>query len=151
MLAEDVDELLFDILRLNPAHCLAFTTPVVTIRSNWNSNQGFQWLISWSSLLWSSKGSRLLYHNNDRTSQWSLLRMFLSMSQMKKSSICASHTAVLWRTRFITRCSATHAIGTSTRFVDMELNEYSSFNTFYWMKGPIPGDQGRRVLVLHSR
>ena len=38
----------------------------------------------------------------------------------------------------------------STRFVDMELNEDSSFNNYYWMEGPFPGDQGRRVLVLHS-
>ena len=38
----------------------------------------------------------------------------------------------------------------STRFVDMELNEDSSFNNYYWMEGPFPGDQGRWVLVLHS-
>ena len=38
----------------------------------------------------------------------------------------------------------------STRFVDMELNEDSSFNNYYWMEGPFPGDQGRRVLVLLS-
>ena len=38
----------------------------------------------------------------------------------------------------------------STRFVDMELFEGSSFNNYYWMEGPFPGDQGRRVLVLHS-
>ena len=32
----------------------------------------------------------------------------------------------------------------------MELDEGKSFNNYYWMEGPLPGDQGRRVLVLHS-
>ena len=38
----------------------------------------------------------------------------------------------------------------STRFVDMELNEGKSFNNYYWLEGPLSGDEGRRVLVLHS-
>ena len=38
----------------------------------------------------------------------------------------------------------------STRFVDMELHEGMTFNNYYWLEGPLPGDQGRRILVLHS-
>ena len=38
----------------------------------------------------------------------------------------------------------------STRFVDMELNEGMTFNNYYWLEGPLSGDQGRRILVLHS-
>ena len=38
----------------------------------------------------------------------------------------------------------------STRFVDMEMNPGSSMMNFYWMEGPLPGDQGCRITVLHS-
>ena len=38
----------------------------------------------------------------------------------------------------------------STRFVDMKLSEGAAFENYYWLEGPLPGDQGRRVLVLHG-
>ena len=38
----------------------------------------------------------------------------------------------------------------STRFVDVELNKGASMMNYYWMEGPLSGDQGRRVLVLHN-
>ena len=38
----------------------------------------------------------------------------------------------------------------STRFVDMELKEGYSMMNYYWLEGPLSGDQGRRVLVLHN-
>ena len=37
-----------------------------------------------------------------------------------------------------------------TRFVVMELHPGSSFKNFYWMEGPLPGDRGCRITVLHS-
>ena len=38
----------------------------------------------------------------------------------------------------------------STRHVDMQLNPGVSFENYYWMEGPLPGDVGRRVVVLHN-
>ena len=38
----------------------------------------------------------------------------------------------------------------STRFVEMILNPGASFQNFYWMEGPLAGDMGRRITVLHS-
>lgn len=38
----------------------------------------------------------------------------------------------------------------STRFVDMELHPGSQFSNFYWIEGPLPGDRGSRITVLHS-
>ena len=34
--------------------------------------------------------------------------------------------------------------------VDMELSKGCSMLNYYWMEGPLSGDQGRRVLVLHN-
>ena len=38
----------------------------------------------------------------------------------------------------------------STRYVDMQLNKGVCFENYYWMEGPLPGDVGRRVVVLHN-
>ena len=38
----------------------------------------------------------------------------------------------------------------STRFVEMHLDEGKSFHNYYWMEGPLPGDIGKRIVVLHS-
>ena len=41
-------------------------------------------------------------------------------------------------------------IQTSTRFVMMRLKPGAFFNNYYWLEGPLQGDQGRRITVLHS-
>ena len=38
----------------------------------------------------------------------------------------------------------------STRYVDMELAKGAAFENYYWLEGPLPGDHGRRILVLHN-
>ena len=37
-----------------------------------------------------------------------------------------------------------------TRFVDMEMAEGRTFLNYYWMEGPLNGDKGKRIVVLHS-
>ena len=91
MLAEDVDELLFDILRLNPVHCLAFDYN--TGRNNTRQVELKPGIPVADTLV----KSPLEFNefNVVLSQQRSLLRVFLLMFQMKKSSICACHTAVL--------------------------------------------------------
>ena len=38
----------------------------------------------------------------------------------------------------------------ATRFVDVELEQGVSFENYYWLEGPWPGDVGKRIVVLHS-
>ena len=38
----------------------------------------------------------------------------------------------------------------STRYVDMEIEKEKYFNNYYWMEGPLSGDAGKRVVVLHN-
>ena len=35
------------------------------------------------------------------------------------------------------------------RFVEMEMFQGASFNNFFWMEGPLAGDAGARITVLH--
>ena len=39
----------------------------------------------------------------------------------------------------------------ATRFVDMELDPGKQFENFYWMEGPLIGDKGARITVLHNQ
>ena len=38
----------------------------------------------------------------------------------------------------------------STRWVEMELKPGVFMNNFYWLEGPLQGDTGSRITVLHS-
>ena len=38
----------------------------------------------------------------------------------------------------------------STRWVEMEFKSGCYMNNFYWLEGPLPGDTGSRITVLHS-
>ena len=42
-----------------------------------------------------------------------------------------------------------HTITSSTRWVEVKLSPGKTFHNFYWLGGPLPGDVGRRVTVLH--
>ena len=38
----------------------------------------------------------------------------------------------------------------SNRTVDVLLNPGYTFENYYWMEGPLPSDQGRRITVIHQ-
>lgn len=38
----------------------------------------------------------------------------------------------------------------SARYIYMNMDKGQSFENYYWMEGPLPGDTGRRVVVTHS-
>ena len=44
----------------------------------------------------------------------------------------------------------TRSVPGSTRFVEMKLNPGAQFENYYWMEGPLAGDSGCRITVLHN-
>ena len=44
----------------------------------------------------------------------------------------------------------TRGVAGSTRYVQMKLNPGAMFENFYWMEGPLSGDAGCRITVLHN-
>ena len=154
MSAEDIGELLFDILKLNPSHCLAYDyntgrndtkqvklkpgIPVVDILAKSPLEfKGFKVVVSQQRL----NITRVTFKNVPlNVPDEEIIHLCLSYGCPVDNKV---HYEVL-------RNSRNKGHTGSTRFVDMELYEGSSFNNYYWMEGPFPGDQGRRVLVLHS-
>ena len=56
---------------------------------------------------------------------------------------------VYWEKFRVTTSKQKGVLLSPTRYVLMNLNNGAMFNNFYWMEGPMPGDPGRRVTVLH--
>ena len=46
--------------------------------------------------------------------------------------------------------AANHSLPSSTRWVMVRLHPGKTLRNYYWMAGPLPGDVGRRITVLHS-
>ena len=57
---------------------------------------------------------------------------------------------VHWEQLRITTSTKKGVLTSPTRFVHMHMNNGASFNNFYWMEGPMPGDPGRRITVIHA-
>ena len=45
--------------------------------------------------------------------------------------------------------SNSRGVAGATRFVEMKMLPGKQFENFYWMEGPLEGDQGCRITVLH--
>ena len=56
---------------------------------------------------------------------------------------------VYWEQLRVTTSTKRGVLTSPTRYVLMHLNNGAQFNNFYWMEGPMAGDPGRRVTVLH--
>ena len=41
------------------------------------------------------------------------------------------------------------AMTSATRYVEMVLNKGATLENYYWMEGPLPLDQGIRVILSH--
>ena len=152
--AEDIGELLFDILKVNPADCLAYDyntgrydtkqiklkpgIPVTNILAKSPLNfKGHNVIVTQQRL----NITRVTFKN-----------VPLNVPDEEIIHLCMAYgKPVENKVRYEVLYNPKNKGHTgSTRFVDMELDEGKTFNNYYWMEGPLPGDQGRRVLVLHS-
>ena len=56
---------------------------------------------------------------------------------------------VHWETIRVSTANKKGVLVSPTRYVLMNINNGAMFNNFYWLEGPMAGDPGRRVTVLH--
>ena len=154
MSAEDIGELLFDILKLNPSHCLAYDyntgrndTKQVKLKPGIPVTD----ILAQSPLVFKDFNVVVSQQRLNIT-RVTFKNVPLNVPDEEIIHLCLAYGRPLEnKVQYeVLRNSRNKGHTGSTRFVDMELFEGSSFNNYYWMEGPFPGDQGRRVLVLHS-
>ena len=154
MSAEDIGELLFDILKLDPSHCLAYDyntgrndTKQVKLKPGIPVNE----ILAKSPL--NFKGfSVVVSQQRLNITRVTFKNVPLNVPDEEIIHLCMAYgKPVDNKVRYEVLYNPKNKGHTgSTRFVDMELDEGKSFNNYYWMEGPLSGDEGRRILVLHS-
>ena len=65
-------------------------------------------------------------------------------------NLCVSYGVPINNEVIYKPAELTRGIPGSTRFVEMKMLPGRQFENFYWMEGPLEGDQGGRVTVLHQ-
>ena len=56
---------------------------------------------------------------------------------------------VYWEQLRVTTTNKKGVLVSPARYVMMNMNDGALFNNFNWMEGPMAGDPGRRITVLH--
>ena len=151
---DDLGELIFDIIKINPDDCLIFNYNTgrkdikhIQLKSNVNADpfvtttpieyKGY--MVSVSRQL--SNITRVTFKN-----------VPLNVPNEEILHLCKSYGQPLDNKVYFETLTNSRNRGMrgSTRYVDVELAKGSSMMNYYWMEGPLSGDQGRRVLVLHN-
>ena len=151
---DDIGEFLFDIMKINPDDCLSFdyttgrydsrqiklkpsinltpyitTTPITFMEHEITIKKQL------------SNVTKVIFKN-----------MPLNVPNEEILNLCLCYctvidNAVLNKKMFNNR---NKGMTGSNRSVEMVLDSGATLENFYWMEGPLPGDIGRRILVLHS-
>ena len=151
---DDLGELIFDVIKIDPKDCIAFDyntgridVKQIQLRPGVNTDTFV------TSMPISFKGydvSVMKQLNN--VTRVTFKNVPLNVPNEEILHLCRSYgtpcnNKVIYET--LTNSRNKGMIG-STRFVDMEFARGKSMMNYYWLEGPLSGDQGRRVLVLHN-
>ena len=151
---DDLGELIFDILKINPDDCISFDyntgrfdTKHIQLKPSVKADpfvttspieyKGY--LVSVNKQL--SNITRVTFKN-----------VPLNVPNEEIINLCKSYGQPLDNKVYFETLTNSRNRGMrgSTRYVDVELTKGSSMMNYYWLEGPLSGDQGRRVLVLHN-
>ena len=155
---EDLGELLFDILKINPEDCVGLD--LTTGRYDTREVQ-FKPEVNVSPYL-TSASTPINFKDHEITIQRVLKNvtrvtfknMPMSVPDEEIIHLCKTYSTPVDSIvhREVVRLSAPtrRTVTGSTRYVDVNLNSQTHFRNFYWLEGPLPGDAGRRITVLYN-
>ena len=151
---EDIGELLFDVIEIKPEDCISF---------NFNSGRYDQREVKFKPDIDASPFIRVhpfVFKDHSvtvRKQRQNITRVTfknvpLNVPDEEVLTLCACYGRVVDRIVQYERLNNIRGRGLtgSTRFVDVELEEGKTLENYYWMEGPLPGDVGKRVVVLHN-
>ena len=150
---DDLGELIFDILSINPDDCIGY---------NYNSGRydtkeiKFKPGIDLSPYIKSSfefKGHKISTKKQMfNVTKVSFRNVPFNVPDEEIIQLCNSYGKPLNKKVYYEKLFNFRNRGMmgSTRWVEMELNEGCCMNNFYWLEGPLQGDTGARITVLHN-
>ena len=151
---EDFGELMFDILKINPEDCISFN--LSSGRYDLREIK-FKPGVSTSSY---ETGAPLEFKNHlvsvrqqlKNVTRVTFKNVPLNVPDEEIINLCVCYGKLvdgIVHYETLRNINGRNLSG-STRFVDMYLDEGKSFFNYYWMEGPLPGDAGKRIVVLHN-
>ena len=150
---EDIGEFLFDVLEIKPEDCITF---------NFSSGRYDQREVKFKPDIDTSPYMRLTpvdfkdHSISVRKQRQNIVRVTfknvpLNVPDEEILNLCNSYGKPVSQVNY-ERLHNIRGRGLtgSTRFVDVELEQGVSFENYYWLEGPLHGDVGKRIVVLHS-
>ena len=151
---DDIGEFIFDVLKINPEDCLSYDyntgrydSREIKFKPNINLDQYVrQEPLNFKDHLITTKKQ---LHGVTRVT---FKNVPLNVPDEEILHLCLSYGVPIDNKvhhEMLTNARNKGMLG-STRYVDMKLNRGAALENYYWLEGPLQGDQGRRVLVLHA-
>ena len=151
---DDLGELIFDVIKIKPEECMTFDyntgrfdTKHIQLKPNIQVDQ----FLTNDPILFKGYSVTVKKQLNNIT-RVTFKNVPLNVPNEEILHLCSSYGKPLDNKVYFETLTNQRNKGMrgSTRFVDVELTKGASMMNYYWMEGPLSGDQGRRVLVLHN-
>ena len=151
---DDLGELIFDVVKIDPNDCLAFdynTGRYDTRHIQLKAGVQTEKFVTTTPIIFKGHAVNIKKLLNNIT-RVTFKNVPLNVPNEEIIHLCKSYGKPLDNKVYFETLTNSRNKGMrgSTRFVDMELNKGANMMNYYWMEGPLSGDQGRRVLVLHN-
>ena len=149
-------EFLFDVLKIDPDSCLEidlstgrYDTRELLVKESADTN-----VITTANAPFVFKGHEILATvMSNQVTRVTFKHVPLSVPDEEIIHLCCHYgklvDGVVHRDTVTIGGANRHTITSSTRWVEVELSPGKTLHNFYWLGGPLPGDVGRRVTVLH--
>ena len=151
---DDIGELLFDVLEIKPEDCITF---------NFNTGRYDQREVKFKPAVDTIPFLRIepiifkehmvtVQKQRQNIIRVSFKNVPLNVPGEEILTLCAAYGKAVDNIVHYERLNNIKGRGLtgSTRYVDMELDQGKSFENFYWLEGPLPGDVGKSIVVLHQ-
>ena len=152
---DDLGELIFDILGINYDDCLSFNfssgrydTREVKIKPGIDVTP---YLTTLEPLVFKGHEVRVKKQRNNVT-KITFKHVPLNIPDEELLHLGSHYGKLVDNTVHVERLTNVRNKGMlgSTKWIEVELNQGASMENFYWLEGPLPGDDGCRITVLHN-
>ena len=151
---EDVSVLLFDVIKLDPSHCLGvalrtsrFDTKEVKLKPEIDATQ---YLTGNTPIIYKDHEVEVTRQSANVTTV-TFRNVPFNIPDEEIINLCECYGEPVNNSVTYEKPSKnSRGVAGSARIVEMKLKQGKQFENFYWMEGPLEGDLGSRVTVLHT-
>ena len=151
---EDVSVLLFDVIKVNPSHCLGvalktsrYDTKEVKLKSDVDASQ---YLTGNNPILFKDHEVEVKRQTANVTVV-TFRNVPFNIPDEEIINLCKCYGEPLNnKVSYEKPSKNSRGVAGSARIVEMNMQAGKQFENFYWMEGPLEGDVGGRVTVLHA-